>query len=57
MAHAPTSHGWIGLAFLRNGRARTGEMVRMLDHLHGADILCEVCDPVFYDHDGGRARG
>ncbi len=57
VAHAPTSHGWIGLGFLVNGRARTGEMVRMLDHLRRTDILCEVCDPVFLDKDGGRARG
>ncbi|WP_343079678.1 sarcosine oxidase subunit alpha family protein [Ostreiculturibacter nitratireducens] len=57
VCHAPTSHGWLGLAFLKNGRARRGEMVRFVDHLRGHDLLCEVMDPVFYDKDGGRARG
>jgi sarcosine oxidase subunit alpha len=48
--------GWIGLAFLRNGRARMGEMVRMVDHLRQIDILCEVCDPVFHDKAGEKMR-
>ena len=49
--------GWIGLAFLKNGRARVGEMVRMVDHLRGLDLLCEVCDPVFLDPAGEKLRG
>ena len=48
--------GWIGLAFLKNGRARVGEMVRMVDHLRKIDILCEVCDPVFHDKAGEKMR-
>jgi sarcosine oxidase subunit alpha len=54
---SPTLGGWIGMGFLRNGRARTGEMVRFVDHLRGHDFLCEVVNPVFYDPEGGRARG
>ncbi|MFN3292331.1 MAG: glycine cleavage T C-terminal barrel domain-containing protein, partial [Gemmobacter sp.] len=49
--------GWIGLGFLKNGRARVGEMVRMVDHLRGLDQLCEVCDPVFLDPAGEKLRG
>ena len=49
--------GWIGLAFLKNGRARIGEMVRFKDHLRGLDLLVEVCAPVFHDQDGGKMRG
>ncbi len=46
----------LGLAFLRNGRARHGEQVRLVDHLRGTDLAVTVCDPVFYDAEGGRAR-
>ena len=40
-----------------NGRARHGEVVKMVDHLRGVETTCEVCDPVFFDPDGGRMRG
>jgi heterotetrameric sarcosine oxidase alpha subunit len=54
---SPTLDTFLGLAFLKQGRARHGEVVRMVDHLRGIEALCEVCDPVFFDKDGGRARG
>jgi len=54
---SPVAGCWIGLGFLRNGRARLGEMVRFVDHLRGQDFLCEVVGPVFHDPEGGRARG
>ncbi|WP_102222949.1 sarcosine oxidase subunit alpha family protein [Acidimangrovimonas sediminis] len=54
---SPTLQSHIGLAFLREGRGRHGSRVRMKDHLRGLDTLCEVVDPVFFDKDGGRARG
>ncbi|MBD3765431.1 MAG: sarcosine oxidase subunit alpha, partial [Rhodobacterales bacterium] len=57
VAHSPTLGHSIGLGFLRNGRARPGEMVRHVDHLRGVDILCEVVSPVFHDPDGGKMRG
>ncbi|MFC2968367.1 sarcosine oxidase subunit alpha family protein [Acidimangrovimonas pyrenivorans] len=53
---SPTLDTHLGLAFLRNGRNRHGEMVRMVDHMRGTDILCEVTDPVFLDPHGERAR-
>ena len=46
----------LALGFLRNGRARHGERVRMVDHLRGIETLCEVTDPVAHDPEGGRLR-
>ncbi|MCB2150443.1 MAG: sarcosine oxidase subunit alpha, partial [Rhodobacteraceae bacterium] len=54
---SPTLKTHLGLAFLKDGRARHGETVRLVDHLRGTDILCEVVNPVFFDPEGGRARG
>ncbi|MGC1486480.1 MAG: glycine cleavage T C-terminal barrel domain-containing protein, partial [Albidovulum sp.] len=54
---SPTLRAHLGLAFLRNGRARQGQSVRLVDHLRGTDMLCEVMNPVFFDPEGGRARG
>jgi sarcosine oxidase subunit alpha len=53
---SPTLGGWLGLAFLRDGRARHGQQVRMVDHLRGLDVLCQVCDPVFHDPEGRKLR-
>ncbi|QAX30352.1 sarcosine oxidase subunit alpha family protein [Leisingera sp. NJS204] len=47
----------IGLAFLKEGPERIGETVRLVDHMRGVDTLCEVVPPVFFDPEGGRARG
>ncbi len=55
--HSPLLQSHIGLAFLRNGRARMGEVVRMVDRMRGIETACEVVDPVFFDPEGGRARG
>ncbi|KMW57989.1 Sarcosine oxidase alpha subunit [Candidatus Rhodobacter oscarellae] len=54
---SPTLGCFLGQGFLRNGRARHGETVRMVDHVRGVEAMCEVCDPVFYDPEGGRMRG
>jgi heterotetrameric sarcosine oxidase alpha subunit len=54
---SPTLETFLGLAFLKQGRTRHGEVIRMVDHLRGVETLCEVCDPVFFDPEGGRARG
>jgi sarcosine oxidase subunit alpha len=53
---SPTLGGWLGLGFLRNGRARHGETVRLVDHLRGLDVLCTVHDPVFHDPEGVKLR-
>jgi len=57
VAFSPTLETFLGLGFLKNGRARHGEKVRMVDHLRKVETLCEVCDPVFFDPEGARARG
>ena len=57
VAYSPTLGHMIGLGFLRNGRARLGEILRMVDHMRGLETLCDVVDPVFFDREGGRARG
>ncbi|QPH52977.1 sarcosine oxidase subunit alpha family protein [Pontivivens ytuae] len=48
--------GPLALGFLVNGRARHGERIRAVDLLRGADVTCEICDPVFFDPDGERMR-
>jgi sarcosine oxidase subunit alpha len=53
---SPTLKTHLGLAFLKNGRARHGDVVRLVDHLRGTDLPCEVVNPVFFDPEGGRAR-
>jgi sarcosine oxidase subunit alpha len=57
VCYSPTLGHVIGLGFLKAGRARMGERVRMVDHLRGSDTLCEVFEPVQFDPDGGRLRG
>jgi len=54
---SPTLNRWLGLGFLQNGRARHGEVIRLVDHLRGHDVLCEVSDPVFHDKEGVKLRG
>ena len=56
-AFSPTLGHSIALGFLRHGRSRMGERVRMVDHLRGIEAELEVCDPVFFDPEGGRLRG
>ena len=54
---SPTLEAEIGLGFLRNGRARHGEILRLVDHLRDVDCRVRVTDPVVFDADGGRMRG
>ena len=54
---SPTLGQTIALAFLQHGPDRIGTRVRMVDHLRQIETLCEVCDPVFFDKEGTRARG
>ena len=54
---SPTLDSVIALAFLHRGPERVGEVIRTVDHVRGIETLCEVVDPVFFDPEGGRARG
>ncbi len=56
VGYSPTLGASLGLAFLKNGRARIGERVRLVDHLRNVDLMCEVCDPVFHDKEGVKLR-
>jgi heterotetrameric sarcosine oxidase alpha subunit len=54
---SPTLDASLALGFLRRGRARHGEVVRLVDGLRSVETLCEVTDPVAFDPEGGRMRG
>jgi sarcosine oxidase subunit alpha len=54
---SPVLGHFIGLALLRDGRARHGEQIRMIDRLRQLDVSCEVTPTVSIDPDGGRMRG
>ena len=54
---SPTLGHAIALALLQHGPARHGEQVVVHDPVRGADVLAEVCDPVFVDPEGVRVRG
>jgi len=56
VGYSPTLQSWLGLGFLRNGRARHGESIRLVDHLRRIDLLCQVSDPVFHDKEGAKLR-
>ena len=56
VGYSPTFDIWLGLAFLKNGRARHGETIRLVDHLRDIDCLCTVTDPVFFDREGVKLR-
>ena len=56
-AFSPGMGHVIGLGFLKNGRARIGETVRVVDHIKSSRTLCEVQDPVQFDPTGERTRG
>ena len=56
VGYSPTLNSWLGLAFLKNGRARHSETIRLVDHLRQIDCLCTVTDPVFFDKEGVKLR-
>ncbi len=55
--YSPTLRSPLGLAFLRNGRARIGETIDAVDGLRRTRTTCEVTSPVFFDPEGERMRG
>ncbi|TNC72967.1 sarcosine oxidase subunit alpha family protein [Rubellimicrobium roseum] len=54
---SPTFETALGLGFLKGGRARHGEVVRLVDAMRAVETLVEVTEPVFLDPEGGRMRG
>ncbi len=57
VGYSPTLGHFIGLGFLRDGPSRIGHHMKMVDHLRSVTAEVEICDPVFFDPEGGRARG
>jgi len=57
VCYSTTLSTWLAQGFLKNGRARYGETIRVVDHLRGLDFNAEVCHPVFLDPEGEKARG
>lgn len=55
--YSPTLQSWLALGFLKSGRARHGETVRVHDGLRGRKLMARVCDPVFLDPEGRAMRG
>jgi sarcosine oxidase subunit alpha len=53
---SPMFNATLALGFLKNGRARHGEKIRIVDHLRDLDLIAEVCDPVFHDPKGEKLR-
>ncbi|MEP2716279.1 sarcosine oxidase subunit alpha family protein [Pseudophaeobacter sp.] len=54
---SPLMGHMIALGFLKQGRGRIGDEIRLVDHMRGIDTLCEVVEPVFFDPEGERTRG
>ncbi|MDG3041871.1 sarcosine oxidase subunit alpha family protein [Roseicyclus marinus] len=57
VGQSPNLGHMIALAFLRHGPEREGHEIMMIDALRGIRTKVEVVPPVFFDREGGRARG
>jgi sarcosine oxidase subunit alpha len=55
--YSPTLGHWIALAFIKHGRERYGERLRVYDAVRGNEPEVQICSPVFVDPEGARARG
>ncbi len=49
--------GMIGMGFLKNGRNRKGETLKLVDHIRNVETLVVVSDLVVFDPKGEKARG
>ena len=57
VAFSPVLQSSIGLGFIRDGRARIGEVVRAVDLVRGKDIAVTITSPHFIDPEGERLHG
>ncbi|MEC3862102.1 sarcosine oxidase subunit alpha family protein [Mesobacterium sp. TK19101] len=55
-AYSPTLGSMIGLAFLKNGAARQGEVMRLVSPVTDLSVEVEICSPHFIDPEGERLR-
>jgi sarcosine oxidase subunit alpha len=49
VAYSPMLGTWLGLALLKRGRERRGEIVKVFDGLRNIHMYAEICDPMHYD--------
>jgi len=54
---SPMFEHFVALAFVTDGQSRHGDPLHMVDHVRDVSAKVEICDPVFFDREGGRARG
>ncbi len=54
---SPTLDTFLGLGFLKNGRARHGEKMQLIDHLRDLHVEVEITNPTALDPTGRRMRG
>jgi len=57
VAWSPMLRQWIGLALLKRGRERHGEIVQVYDDLRNSRMLVEVTHPCFYDRENLKLHG
>lgn len=53
-AFSPTLATWIGLALVKNGASRHGEIVRVYDRIRGGTAYATLCSPVHLDPQNAR---
>ena len=53
---SPTLGCMVALGLLKNGRARHGEHIHMVDRVNGVEAICEITPPVFVDPKGEKLR-
>ncbi|WP_119388015.1 sarcosine oxidase subunit alpha family protein [Taklimakanibacter lacteus] len=54
VAYSPTLGTWLGLALLKNGRERHGEIVKVFDGIRNIHMYGEICDPMHYDKENKK---
>jgi len=54
VAYSPMIGRWIGLALLKGGRERHGEIVKVFDGLRNIHMYGEICDPMHYDRENKK---
>jgi heterotetrameric sarcosine oxidase alpha subunit len=54
VAYSPMLEMWLGLALLKRGRERHGEIVNVFDGLRNIHMSGEICDPVHYDRENRK---
>lgn len=57
VAWSPMLESYIGLGFLKNGKNRTGEVLKAVDFVRDNHLDVKVVSPHFFDPEGARLRG